>query len=105
MRCWLRSGSREVEVHSGRTLIGRHDSCQVIIDDPLASRRHAALEFDGYSVTVHDLFDERLENCRVGFQDYDYCGSKDVLCVIEGEQKVYTCCTLTGDPRGLLGWK
>lgn len=53
---------------------------------------------------INDLFLERLDNMRMSpTQDYDYCGSKDVLCVIEGECKVYTCCTLTGDPRGLIG--
>ncbi len=39
----------------GRTLLGRHDSCEVVLDDPLASRRHAALHFDGHTTTVQDL--------------------------------------------------
>ena len=28
---------------------------------------------------------------------------KDVLCVIEGECKVYTCCTFTGSEKGCYG--
>jgi hypothetical protein len=36
-------------------VLGRHDSCNVILDDPLASRRHAVVEFDGSVAVVHDL--------------------------------------------------
>ncbi len=55
MKCRIRVGGHEVELRVGRTLIGRHDSCQVVLDDPLASRRHAAVHFDGQSATVQDL--------------------------------------------------
>lgn len=57
----------------------------------------------GEGLQVVDLIDERMANLSRTHQDYGYCGTKDVLCVIEGECNVYTCCTLTGDPRGLLG--
>jgi len=54
---------------------------------------------------VVDLFDERLNNLRLSAekQDYDYCGIKDLLCVIEGQGNVYTCCTLTGMKAGFIG--
>lgn len=53
---------------------------------------------------IADLFTERLFNQKLSpKQDYDYCGTKDLLCVIEGECNVYTCCTLTGTPSGLIG--
>lgn len=53
---------------------------------------------------VVDLFEERLNNLRLSKkQDYDYCGIKDLLCVIEGNCNVYTCCTLTGMKNGLIG--
>ncbi len=55
LRCWMRIGGHDVEVRVGRTLLGRHDSCQVVLDDPLASRRHAAVQFDGHHATVQDL--------------------------------------------------
>jgi MoaA/NifB/PqqE/SkfB family radical SAM enzyme len=62
----------------------------------------ATLQVRGFEVV--DLFRERIDNLKDSpVQDYDYCGTKDVLCVIEGECNVYTCCTLAGDPRGLLG--
>jgi len=54
---------------------------------------------------VVDLFEERLSNLRFSSkqQDYDYCGTKDLLCVITGDGSVYTCCTLTGTLPGLIG--
>lgn len=55
VRCWLKVGGQEIELRVGRTLLGRHDSCEVVLDDPLASRRHAALHFDGQATTVQDL--------------------------------------------------
>jgi hypothetical protein len=55
MKCWIRIGGQDVVLRVGRTLFGRHDSCQVILDDPLASRRHAAIDFDGQGATAHDL--------------------------------------------------
>ncbi len=51
----MRIGGHDVEVRIGRTLLGRHDSCQVVLDDPLASRRHAAVQFDGQTAVVQDL--------------------------------------------------
>jgi hypothetical protein len=55
LKCRIRVGGHEIELPVGRTLIGRHDSCQVVLDDPLASRRHAAVHFDGKNATVQDL--------------------------------------------------
>jgi pSer/pThr/pTyr-binding forkhead associated (FHA) protein len=55
VRCWIRLGAHDIELRIGETLIGRHDSCHVVLDDALASRRHAALRFDGKSVLIEDL--------------------------------------------------
>lgn len=52
---------------------------------------------------IINLIRERVENLQAQVQDYDYCGTKDILCVIEGECRVYTCCTLTGSDKGLVG--
>ena len=48
-------GGHDIELHVGQTLVGRHESCSVVIDDPLASRRHATLSFDGETLMVEDL--------------------------------------------------
>src|SRR5688572_23892639 len=55
VRCWIRLGSHDIELRTGETLVGRHDSCHVVLDDALASRRHAVLRFDGRALTVEDL--------------------------------------------------
>jgi hypothetical protein len=44
-----------VEIQPGETVVGRHDSCHVVLDDPLASRRHAALNFRDGRLWVKDL--------------------------------------------------
>lgn len=55
VRCWIRLGGHDIELRTGETLVGRHDSCHIVLDDVLASRRHAALRFDGQSVQIEDL--------------------------------------------------
>lgn len=70
------------------------ESCKLLLNE--------AMKLNTENFQITNLFSERLEN-QSHIQDYDYCGTKDLLCVIEGEQKVYTCCSLTGDPHGLVG--
>lgn len=55
VRCWIRLGGHDVEIQPGETIIGRHDSCHVVLDDALASRRHAALTFVDGRLWVKDL--------------------------------------------------
>jgi hypothetical protein len=42
-------------VRPGETLIGRHETCHIVIDDPLASRRHARLNWELGRLSVEDL--------------------------------------------------
>ena len=66
--------------------------------------KKSKLDFENDKFSIPDVFSERVENLKMSpVQDYDYCPSKDIICVIEGEQRVFTCCTLTGDLRGLMG--
>jgi hypothetical protein len=51
----LRQGSREVELPPGRFVIGRAESCQLPLEDPLVSRHHAAVDVTGQSATLRDL--------------------------------------------------
>jgi pSer/pThr/pTyr-binding forkhead associated (FHA) protein len=44
-----------VEVRPGQTLIGRHETCHIVIDDPLASRRHACISWEFGRLTIEDL--------------------------------------------------
>lgn len=54
-RCWIRVNGLDRELSSGQTVVGRHDSCDVVLDDPLVSRRHAVVSFDGENLAVEDL--------------------------------------------------
>ena len=51
----LRLGPREYELPGGRYLIGRSESCQLALDDPLVSRQHAALIVSDEGVVLEDL--------------------------------------------------
>lgn len=55
VRCWIHLGAHDIEIRAGATLVGRHDSCHIVLDDALASRRHAMLRFDGKALMVEDL--------------------------------------------------
>src|SRR5271163_3418191 len=45
----------EVVLGEGEHVLGRSSECAVCVDDPLASRRHAAITVSTESVTIHDL--------------------------------------------------
>lgn len=51
----LRYLSHELEVPLGQFVIGRSADCQLALDDPLVSRRHALLTVRVDNVTVEDL--------------------------------------------------
>lgn len=55
-RVWLRfEDQRDFELTSGVTIVGRGDGCQLVLDDPLISRRHACFVVDEREVTLKDL--------------------------------------------------
>jgi hypothetical protein len=51
----LRYLSHELEVPLGQFVIGRSADCQLALDDPLVSRRHALLTVRADGVTIEDL--------------------------------------------------
>jgi MoaA/NifB/PqqE/SkfB family radical SAM enzyme len=67
----------------------------------LAKEAKSLYEDDKFK--VFNLFDERIDNIVEGKQDYDFCMSKEVVCVVGGDSRVYTCCSLAFNPRGLVG--
>lgn len=55
-RVWLRfQNQRDFELVSGVTIVGRGDGCQLVLDDPLVSRRHACFVVDEREITIKDL--------------------------------------------------
>lgn len=55
MPFFLRFGQRDYPLPQGRFIIGRSEDAQLCLDDPLASRHHAALTIQGDTITVEDL--------------------------------------------------
>jgi hypothetical protein len=55
MRFRLRYLQHDLELNEGTFAVGRNASCQLSLDDPLVSRRHALFEVDASGVTVEDL--------------------------------------------------
>src|SRR3954454_14390995 len=55
MRFRLRYLRHDLELNEGTFAVGRNASCQLSLDDPLVSRRHALFEVGGGGVTVEDL--------------------------------------------------
>jgi len=55
MRFRLRYLQHDLELNEGTFAVGRNASCQLSLDDPLVSRRHALFEVTPGGVTVEDL--------------------------------------------------
>ena len=55
MRFRLRYLQHDLELNEGTFAVGRNASCQLSLDDPLVSRRHALFEVGPSGVTVEDL--------------------------------------------------
>lgn len=68
--------------------------------DQLAGARS---DFEDEHFKVNALFGERVANISAQVQDYEFCAAKEVLCVVGGDQRVYSCCTLAFNPNGLIG--
>lgn len=65
--------------------------------------QEAIAKYQDENFKVFNLFDERIGNISEGVQDYNFCMAKEVVCVVGGDQKVYTCCSLAFHPNGLVG--
>jgi pSer/pThr/pTyr-binding forkhead associated (FHA) protein len=55
MRFRLRYLQHDLELTEGTFAVGRNASCQLSLDDPLVSRRHALLDVTKTAVTIEDL--------------------------------------------------
>jgi hypothetical protein len=55
MRFRLRYLQHDLELSEGQFAVGRNASCQLSLDDPLVSRRHALLTVAADGVTIEDL--------------------------------------------------
>jgi wyosine [tRNA(Phe)-imidazoG37] synthetase (radical SAM superfamily) len=63
----------------------------------------ARTDFGCDAFQINALFAERWANVALGAQDYQFCAAKEVICVVGGDQRVYSCCTFAFSPKGLIG--
>jgi pSer/pThr/pTyr-binding forkhead associated (FHA) protein/CheY-like chemotaxis protein len=54
-RIALRMFDRDIELLPGITVLGRSKMCNIVINDPRISRRHACFSYNGREVTVEDV--------------------------------------------------
>lgn len=73
------------------------------VEDAIQASIRAKHDFEDATFKVHNLIPGRWNEVLHPAQDYRRCPTKDLLCVVEGEGKVYTCCTFTGSLSGLYG--
>ena len=48
-------GGKRYRLEAGRTVIGRHPMCGIVLDAPSVSRQHAAVTIDGDEASIEDL--------------------------------------------------
>jgi len=101
--------ARESGADNVRLSVTFSDQNEDFFDDKEAFHRaieesqRAAVMFTDETFKVHNMMPTRGWEIQHPVQDYGRCTTKDVLCVVEGECKVYTCCTFTGSVHGLYG--
>lgn len=78
----LRHGDREIRLAAGSYVIGRHLSCDVVLESPLVSRRHARVTVSRLGVTLADLGSHNgvaLNEERIGGAVSLYTGDRVLL--------------------------
>lgn len=92
MRFRLRYLQHDFELTEGQFAVGRNASCQLALDDPLVSRRHALFEVRNATVVVEDLGSrngvivngERIERPRaLAAGDRVLIGSQELILIVE----------------------
>lgn len=54
-RFMVRYRQQDIELPAGEFVVGRSRDCQLALEDPLISRRHAVFRLEGETLTVEDL--------------------------------------------------
>lgn len=98
----LKQGSQELALPPGDFFIGRSPDCQLTLDDPLVSRRHAVVHVDDEQATLEDLGSRNgvLLNGERLHQDTRPLQPGDRI-VIGGQELVVSAVTPVSRPREL----
>ena len=97
------AGAMNIRIASAYTGTGVDFYNEGVIGKASELARLAKEELEEEDFTVYNLFNERIGNLHSLVQDYSFCGTKELLCVIGGDQNVYTCCSLAFNKNGLIG--
>jgi hypothetical protein len=99
MKFVLKVGPRDIDLPNGRFLVGRAESTQLPLDDPLVSRHHAAIDVSDAGATVVDLDSrngvrvngEKLVGSRpLGIGDRIGIGSAELVFALRAEPMAQT---------------
>ena len=97
------AGAMNVRISSAYTSAGVDYYKRGVVKEASYLANKAKDELEDKDFTVYNLFDERMMNLHSKVQNYSYCGTKEILCVIGGDENVYTCCSLAFNANGLIG--
>lgn len=97
------AGADNVRVSMAFTPQGVNRIGQDAVDKVRGQLEMARANLAGPDFQINALFDERVGNLMAAEQDYEFCAVKEYLCVVGGDQNVYTCCTLAFNSAGLVG--
>lgn len=115
MKYTLRYQQRDFELEEGEFVVGRATTCQLSLDDPVASRTHARFVISDAGVTLEDLGSRngvKVNGQRIAAAtplrhgDQIVIGSQELLLLARREMSVDTLVqmpTNERDPFGLLG--
>jgi len=86
-RAFLRIGGKRHEVHSSPLVIGRSRECDITLDDPNASRRHAELRPEDGAYWIVDLDSTngievngtRVQRAKLGHEDVIVIGKTELV--------------------------
>ena len=98
-------------------IIGRDASCQIVIDHPSVSGRHARIKRDGHELNLTDLGstngtflnDDKVVDCQLGHQDWIHIGKHrlivdlyETLSLDETTQMLSTGSSSASDAQGTM---
>ncbi|HSC85846.1 MAG TPA: FHA domain-containing protein [Polyangiaceae bacterium] len=95
----IRFENRDYPIGEGKFIVGRSESCQLVLEDPMASRNHASFSIQGEELWLDDLEsrngvfvnDEKVEGRRLlGHGDKVRIGSQNMVVLRRGGMRTDT---------------
>lgn len=97
------AGADNIRISFAFTPMGKDRVDEGLLMEARQQARDAVERLNGDGFQVINLLEERIGNVLKPYQDYPFCGAKEVLCVVGADLNAYYCCTLAFNPLGLIG--